>query len=60
MASDQRQQYAQSLFESKPFRVSDLAETDFPAEPGIYMFTEDVNVPMYIGMAAQGIRERVY
>ena len=51
--------YAQALFDATPHRAGSLAETDFPKEPGIYMFTEDDQI-MYIGMAAQGIRERVF
>ena len=51
--------HAQALFEAEPLRVSDLVETDFPPEPGIYMFTEGEAV-MWIGAAAQGIRQRVF
>lgn len=51
--------YAQALFEVEPSRVSDLAESDFPEEPGIYMFSEGEEV-MWIGGAAQGIRQRVF
>ena len=51
--------YARILFEVKPRRVGDLKETDFPPEPGIYMFTEGEDV-MWIGGAAQGIRQRVF
>ena len=49
MTSEHR---AQALFEAEPLRVSDLVETDFPPEPGIYMFTEGEDV-MWIGAAAQ-------
>ena len=36
-----------------------MTESDFPEAPGIYMFSEGKDV-MWIGMAAQGIRQRVF
>jgi len=51
--------YARALFEAKPRRISGLAESDFPEEPGIYMFSEGEEV-MWIGRAEQGIRQRVF
>ena len=51
--------HAQALFDAVPSRAGDLVAADFPEEPGIYMFTEEDEV-MYIGVAAQGIRERVF
>ena len=51
--------FARILFATPPRRAGDLAEADFPMEPGIYMFTEDAGV-MWIGSAAQGIRSRVF
>lgn len=51
--------YAQQLFRTTPSKAGDLVEADFPTEPGIYMFTEGETV-MWIGAAAQGIRQRVF
>lgn len=51
--------YALALFEAEPHGVSDLVESDFPEEPGIYMFSEGEDV-MWIGKAAQGIRQQVF
>ena len=51
--------YAQALFEAEPRRIGGLSESDFPKEPGIYMFSEGEDV-MWIGRAEQGIRQRVF
>lgn len=51
--------FAHTLFAVAPRRAGDLEEADFPTDPGIYMFTEGVDV-MWIGTAAQGIRSRVF
>ncbi len=51
--------YVQALLDATPHKAGDLVADKFPEEPGVYMFTEG-NEVMYIGSAAQGIRQRVF